>query len=40
MNEKVKDFLKKYCSKHGISEEEAMKHLIVKEYIKMIEEEK
>ena len=38
MNEKVKRFVKKYCEKHGISEEEAMKHLVVKEYQKSLEE--
>lgn len=29
-----KDFIEKFCFKHGISEEEAMEHLIVKECIK------
>ena len=39
MNEKVERFVKKYCEKHGISEEEAKKHLIVKQYQKMLEEQ-
>lgn len=38
MNEKVERFVKKYCEKHGISEEEAMEHLVVKEYRRMLEE--
>lgn len=39
MNEKVERFVKKYCEKHGISEEEALKHYVVREYIKGVEDE-
>ena len=39
MNEKVKRFVQKYCEKHGISEEEALKHIVVREYAKEIEDE-
>ena len=38
MNEKLKLFLKKYCEKHGISEETALTHLVVQEYKKELEE--
>lgn len=37
------EFLEKYCIKHGISEEEALKHEIVREFLeekKQIDKEK
>lgn len=39
MNEKIKRFLNKYCEKHGISEEVALTHVTVQEYIKEITNE-
>jgi hypothetical protein len=33
-NEKIEDFLDRYCNKHGISVTEAMTHKLVQEVIK------
>ena len=36
--DKLEEYIKRYCTKHEISREEAMTHAMVKEYAKYAEE--
>lgn len=40
MDDKAKLYIKKYCEKHNITEDEAVKHIVVQEYLESISEGK
>lgn len=40
MNADIKEYIEKFCIKHGITEEEALEYQVVKEYIEYKAEER